>query len=72
MAPADPAAVAERGGTGRWLTGAVAERRAGRRVREILSTHYPEYIDPAVDRKVRDTFPILLPREHMRPGNTRW
>jgi trimethylamine--corrinoid protein Co-methyltransferase len=46
--------------------------QAGMRVREILSSHYPEYIDPAVDKKIRDRFPIELPAEHMRPGNGRW
>ena len=30
-----------------------------------------EAIDPAVDRRIGDTFPILLPREHLRPGNER-
>jgi trimethylamine--corrinoid protein Co-methyltransferase len=67
-------ALADRSTPGEWEAEGSPDirERAGRRVREILSTHYPEYIDPAVDRKVRDTFPILLPRENMRPGNTRW
>jgi len=67
-------ALADRSTPGEWEAEGSPDirQRAGRRVREILSTHYPEYIDPAVDRKVRDTFPILLPRENMRPGNTRW
>ncbi len=47
-------------------------QRAGERVRQILSSHYPDHIDPATDRKVRDAFPILLPEEYMHPGNTRW
>jgi trimethylamine--corrinoid protein Co-methyltransferase len=47
-------------------------QRAADRAREILSTHYPEYIDPAVDRKIRGTFPISLAPEDMRPGNPRW
>ena len=46
--------------------------RAGERVRSILSSHYPEHIDPATDAKIRAAFPILLPREHMRAGNGRW
>jgi len=42
------------------------------RVREILSTHYPDHIDPATDRKIRERFDILLPDDAMRPGNGRW
>jgi len=42
------------------------------RVREILSTHYPDHIDSATDRKIRERFDILLPEEAMRPGNGRW
>jgi len=47
-------------------------QRAGERVRQILSSHYPQYVDPAIDRRVREIFPILLPEEYMHPGNTRW
>jgi len=46
--------------------------RAGERVRSILSSHYPDYIDPATDAKIRAAFPILLPREYMLAGNGRW
>ena len=42
------------------------------RVREILSTHYPDHIDSAMDRKIRERFDILLPEDAMRPGNGRW
>jgi hypothetical protein len=41
-------------------------------VEEILSTHYPSYIDPAVDAKIRDHFDIKIPVEAMKPGNDRW
>ena len=66
--------IADRRTPGEWEAAGSPDIReaAGRRVREILSTHYPQYIDPAVDRKVRDRFPILLPEEFMRAGNTRW
>ncbi len=47
-------------------------QRAEARAREILSTHYPEYIDPAIDKKLRETFPIALKPEDMKPGNGRW
>ena len=45
---------------------------AAEKVKSILSSHYPEYIDPAIDAKIRDRFPILLPREHMFTGSGRW
>jgi len=47
-------------------------QRAGERVKSILSSHYPEYIDPGIDAKIREQFPILLNPEDMRPGNSRW
>jgi trimethylamine--corrinoid protein Co-methyltransferase len=46
--------------------------RAHERVKEILATHYPENIDPAVDAKIREQFPIRLDPADMRPGNGRW
>jgi trimethylamine--corrinoid protein Co-methyltransferase len=46
--------------------------RARARVEEVLSTHYPSYIDPAVDAKIRDKFDIKIPVEAMKPGNDRW
>ena len=42
------------------------------RVKEILGSHYPAYIDPAVDAKIRERFPIRLDPADMRPGNGRW
>jgi trimethylamine--corrinoid protein Co-methyltransferase len=42
------------------------------RVRDILSAHYPDHIDPAIDRGIRERFDILLPEPAMRPGNGRW
>ena len=46
--------------------------QAAIRVKEILSEHYPEYIDPAVDAKIREKFKIEVPREYMVAGNERW
>ena len=46
--------------------------RARAKVQKILSTHYPSYIDPATDAKLRDAFDIRLPAEAMKPGNGRW
>lgn len=45
---------------------------ANRRVKQVLSSHYPEYIDPAADQRIRDKFPIQLSHSDMRPGNGRW
>ena len=47
-------------------------QRARARAREILAEHYPSYIDPAVDARIRETFDVLLSGEAMRPGNGRW
>jgi trimethylamine--corrinoid protein Co-methyltransferase len=47
-------------------------RSAGERVKALLSNHYPEYIDPAIDERIRERFPIRLDRRDMRPGNGRW
>jgi trimethylamine--corrinoid protein Co-methyltransferase len=46
--------------------------RAHERVQEILSSHYPEYLDDALDAKIREQFPIRLDPTDMRPGNGRW
>jgi trimethylamine--corrinoid protein Co-methyltransferase len=46
--------------------------QAGMRVQEILSSHYPKYISPDIDDKIRERFKIEVPREFMQPGNTRW
>jgi trimethylamine--corrinoid protein Co-methyltransferase len=46
--------------------------RARARVEQALATHYPRYIDPAVDAEIRDAFDIRLAAEDMKPGNGRW
>ena len=67
-------ALADRSTPGEWEAAGSPDirERAGARVRSLLSSHYPEYIDPAIDRKIRDTFPILLPREAMTAASGRW
>lgn len=45
---------------------------ARERVRKILSSHYPEYIDPKLDAELRSRFPIKLPPEAMRAESSRW
>jgi trimethylamine--corrinoid protein Co-methyltransferase len=46
--------------------------QAALRVKEILTSHYPDYIKPDVDEKIRDKFQIEVPREYMLAGNDRW
>jgi trimethylamine---corrinoid protein Co-methyltransferase len=66
--------VGDRSGPDEWQAagGQDIRERARERTREILSTHYPSYIEPAVDAELRQRFPILVPPEAMRPGNGRW
>jgi len=45
---------------------------AHRKVKKMLSTHYPQYIKPDADARIRERFPIVLKPEDMRPGNGRW
>jgi trimethylamine--corrinoid protein Co-methyltransferase len=49
-----------------------ARQRAAERAQALLSSYYPEHIDPAIDSKIRDQFPIVIAREDMQPGNGRW
>ena len=67
-------AIADRSTPGEWETAGSPDIRqqAGARVKSILSSHYPEYIDSLTDAKIRDTFPIRLAPENMRVGNGRW
>jgi trimethylamine--corrinoid protein Co-methyltransferase len=67
-------ALSDRRTPGEWEAAGSPDIRemAGERVKSILSSHYPEYIDPAVDAKIREHFPILLPREIMQAGSGRW
>ena len=46
--------------------------RATARKREILSTHYPEFVSKDVDEKIRAKLDIKLPRERMQPGDPRF
>ncbi|MEE8165319.1 MAG: trimethylamine methyltransferase family protein [Myxococcota bacterium] len=54
------------------LGGQDIRERAKASVQQILSTHYPNYIDPAVDAKIRAAYQIVLEPEDMQPGNGRW
>ena len=57
-----------------WVDGGSPDIRhqAGERVKEILSTHYPEYIHPDIDKKIREKFRIELPRDYMSSASGRW
>ncbi len=46
--------------------------RARQRTKEILSQHYPTYIDPKKDEEIRRRYNIVLPRENMLKGDRRW
>ena len=43
-------------------------QHARARVEKILSSHYPTYIDPAVDAQIREKFDVFLSLESMRIG----
>ncbi len=66
--------LADRLSPNQWEEGGSLDirKQAAERVREIMSSHYPEYIDPAIDKKIRDRFPIELSRSDMQEGNSRW
>lgn len=40
-------------------------QRAQDQVNEILTTHYPQYIEPGTDKQLRERFPIKLPLDSM-------
>jgi trimethylamine--corrinoid protein Co-methyltransferase len=46
--------------------------QAHTRLQTMLADYYPIYIDPAIDAKIRDRFPIKLDPKDMRAGNGRW
>ncbi len=46
--------------------------RAHGKVVEVLSSHYPRYIDGKTDETIRERFPIRLPREAIQPDCGRW
>ena len=67
-------ALADRSTPEEWMAAGSPDirQRAGERVRSMLSTHYPEYIDPVIDAKIREQFPILLPTGLMNQASKRW
>ena len=66
--------VSDRRAASDWEAGGSPDirERAEARVREILSSHYPSYIDPRLDEEIRRRFPILLGKEMMTAQGKRW
>ena len=66
--------IADRASIEDWEQGGSLDirQRALQQVREILSSHYPKYIDLPIDTKLREMFPIRLTEEEMCLGNDRW
>jgi hypothetical protein len=66
--------LADRRAYGEWQESGSSDIRdsAEQRVRDILSAHYPAYIDPKMDEEIRRRFPIVLPREDMQATCGRW
>jgi len=67
-------AVADRATPDEWAEKGAHDVREGarERVREILSSHYPVYIEPKVDAMIRERYPIRLPAEAMHRSSGRW
>ena len=47
-------------------------KRAESYAREILNSHYPVYIDDETDNKIRESFPIKIPKEIIKPSKNRF
>lgn len=66
--------VADRRTPGEWEATGKEDiyQLAHTKVKETLGSHYPQYIDLAADKRIRERFPIQLAAEDMRRGNGRW
>ena len=66
--------MADRRTPGEWEASGKEDiyKKAHTKVKHVLSSHYPEYINPTADARIRDKFPIKLNIEDMKPGNGRW
>ncbi len=66
--------VSDRRTPGEWEAGekeAIYEL-AHKQVKCVLASHYPDYIKPSADARIRANFPIRLAPEDMRADNGRW
>jgi trimethylamine--corrinoid protein Co-methyltransferase len=66
--------ISDRGNADDWMDKGSKDiyEVAHERVKALLVDYYPEYMDPKIDAKVRENFPIKLRPEDMKPGNGRW
>ena len=66
--------ISDRGNADDWMDKGSKDiyEIAHERVKSLLADYYPEYIDPKIDAKVRENFPIKLRPEDMKSGNGRW
>ncbi len=66
--------LADRSVTGEWEQMGKKDifDRAHERARQILSEHYPVYINPEIDKQIRERFPIKLSLNDMQKGAERW
>lgn len=66
--------IADRRSPGDWEESGKEDiyKLANRKVKQVLSSHYPQYINPQADARIRDSFPIKLDIKDMNPGNGRW
>ena len=66
--------LADRSAPGAWEEEGSLDimQRAHDSVKQILSSHYPEYIEAQTDAAIREKFPIRLARSDMQAGNSRW
>src|SRR5258706_14687744 len=64
----------DRSNTDQWEAagGRDIRARAREKVRDILSSHYPVYIEPAIDEELRRRFPVVFPASDMKTGCGRW
>ncbi|MBV9696534.1 MAG: trimethylamine methyltransferase family protein, partial [Gammaproteobacteria bacterium] len=61
-------AVGDRKSPNEWIEQGALDvtQRAARKVREILTTHFPQHVSAAIDAQIRGRFPVRLPREAMQ------
>jgi trimethylamine---corrinoid protein Co-methyltransferase len=66
--------LADRGPPEIWEEAGAPDMRmqAKERVRELLSTHYPNHVDSKTDATIRERYPIKLETAAMVPECGRW
>jgi len=66
--------ISDRDNAGDWMDKGSRDiyEVAHERVRTLLADYYPEYIDPKLDARIRERFPIKLRPQDMKPRNGRW